>query len=118
MGRNVDIFSHQVKQKGRIIVEFLIPIEIPNGGIAKDCARGETNTSKDEETIVDLETTIELQLQDETGQSSKHGKAIEDTNQRLLTAVSQERDTERLEYSRNLKCVSRNSANIGRRVIG
>ena len=60
---------------------------------------------------------MELQLQDEAGQSSEHGKAIEDTNQRLLTAVSQERDRERLEYSRDLKCVSRDSANIRRRFI-
>ena len=115
--RNVDVFLRQVKQKGRIIVEFLIPIEIPDLGIAKDCARGKTNTSKDEETIVELETMIELPLQGEAGESSEHSKAIEDTNQWLLTAVSQERGGERLEYSRDLKCVSRNSANRGTRFI-
>ena len=69
-------------------------------GIAKACARGKTDTSKDEETIVELETTIELQLQTEAGQSSEHSKAIEDTYQRLLTTVSQERGGERQEDSR------------------
>ena len=75
-GRNVDVFLHQIKQVGRIVVEFLIPIEIPDVGIAKACARGKTNTSKDEETIVELETPIELQLQTKAGQSSEHSKAI------------------------------------------
>lgn len=54
------MFLRQVKQKGRIIVELLIPIEIADVGIAKDCARGKTSTSKDKDIIVELETTIEL----------------------------------------------------------
>ena len=39
MGRSVKVFFRQVEQKRRILVEFLIPVKILDGGIAKDCAR-------------------------------------------------------------------------------
>ena len=78
----------QIEEKRRIVVEFLIPIEIPDVGIAKDGGRGQTDTRKDEEAIVQLETMTSLQLQDKASQRSEHRKAIEEINQRLLTAVS------------------------------
>lgn len=78
----------QVEQKRRVVVESLTPIKIPDVSIAKDGGRGQTDTRKDEEAIVHLETMTSLQLQDEASQPSEHRKAIEETSQRLLTAVS------------------------------
>ena len=84
MGRSVNMFFIQVEHDRGIIAQYLTPIESSDVGIAKDGDGGKTYTSKDEEIIVDLETTISLQVQNEASQSSEHCKAIEDTSQGLL----------------------------------
>lgn len=82
---------YQVEVTSWVIVEFLIPIKTAHIGIAQDCARAESDTSKYEEIILDLQVTIASQLQYEACQSCDESEAIKDTDQRLFTTVSQSR---------------------------
>lgn len=80
VGRNVNVFFYQVEVTSWVVVEFLIPIKTAHIGIAQNCARGETDTSKYEEIILDLQMMMSSQLQDEARHSCKESKAIKDTD--------------------------------------